>query len=112
MGLKIRNITINHVRKGIGMKIRNNLSADDEKVLKEIINDPSIVICPADKGRGIVIEDSNTYLKKMQEQIDEGDFKLENRKEKTLLDKFHKKLTNQLKSMDLVVQSEALNGRT
>jgi len=98
---KIRNITINHIRKGIGMKIRNNLSADDEKVLKEIISDPSIVICPADKGKAIVIEDRDTYLKKMQEQIDEGDYKLDNRKKKTLLDKLHKKLTSQLKSMNI-----------
>ena len=73
------------------MKIRNNLSADDEKVLKEIISDPSIVICPADKGKAIVTEDRDTYPKKMQEQIDEGDYKLDNRKEKTLLDKLHKK---------------------
>ena len=37
----------------------------------------------------------------MQEQIGDGDYKLENRKEKTLLDKLHKKLTNQLKSMNI-----------
>ena len=83
------------------MKIRNNLSAEDEKVPKEIISNPSIVICPADKGKAIVIEDRDTYLKKMQEQIDEGDYKLDNRKEKTLLGKLHKKLTNQLKSMNI-----------
>ena len=66
---KIRNITINHIRKGIGMKIRNNLSADDEKVLKEIISNPSIVICPADKGKAIVIEDRDTYLKKCKSKL-------------------------------------------
>ena len=85
----IRNITINHIRKGIGMKIKNNLSPEDEKILKEIIIDPDIIICPADKGKAIVIEDRDTYLRKMQEQIDDGDYKLENRKEKTLLDKLH-----------------------
>ena len=37
----------------------------------------------------------------MQQQIDEGDYKLEKRKEKTLLDKLHKKLINQLKSMSI-----------
>ena len=59
------------------------------------------IICPADKGRAIVIEDRQTYLTTMQQQIDEGDNKLENRKEKTLLDKLHKKLINQLKNMDI-----------
>ena len=37
----------------------------------------------------------------MQEQIDEGDYKLESQNEKTLLDKLHKKLINQLKSMNI-----------
>ena len=83
------------------MKIKDNLSADDEKILKEIISDPTIIICPADKGKAIVIEDKQTYLTKMQEQIDEGDYKLESRKEKTLLDKLHKKLINQLKNMNI-----------
>ena len=83
------------------MKIKDNLSSDDAKILKEIINDLTIIICPADKGKAIVIEDKQTYLTKMQEQIDEGDYKLESRKEKALLDKLHKKLINQLKSMNI-----------
>ena len=97
----IRNIVLNHIRKGVGMKIKDNLSAEDKKIIKEIISDPSIIICPADKGKAIVIEDRDVYLSKMQDQIDDGDYKLENRKEKTLLDKLHKKLINQLKSMKI-----------
>ena len=96
----IRNTVLNHIRKGVGMKIKDNLP-EDKKIIKEIISDVSIVICPADKGKAIVIEDRDTYLSKMQEQIDDGDYKLENRKEKTLLDKLHKKLINQLKSMKI-----------
>ena len=37
----------------------------------------------------------------MQQQIDEGDYVIEKRKEKTLLDKLHKKLITQLKLMDI-----------
>ena len=33
----IRNIAINHIRKGVGMKIKDNLSSNDAKILKEII---------------------------------------------------------------------------
>ena len=54
---RIRNIMISHVKKGVGMKIKENLSSDEKKILKDIISDPSIIICPADKGRAIVIED-------------------------------------------------------
>ena len=59
------------------------------------------MICPADKGSAIVIEDRDCYLLKMQQQLDEGGYEIDNRKEKTLLDKLHKKLTNQLRAMDI-----------
>ena len=81
------------------MKIKDNLLGNDVKILKEIISDPTITICPADKRRAIVIGDRQTDLTKMQQQIDEGDYKLKNQKEKTLLDKLHKKLINQLKNL-------------
>ena len=98
---KIRNMVLNHVRRGVGMKIKDNLSAEDKQIIKEVISDPSIIICPADKGKAIVIEDRDSYLRKMQQQIDEGDYVIEKRKEKTLLDKLHKKLITQLKIMDI-----------
>ena len=98
---KIRNLLIDHIRKGVGMKIKDNLSAKEKKKIKEIVSDSNIVICPADKGKAIVIEDRDTYLSKMQQQIDEGDYMLDNHKEKTLLDKLHKKLLNQLKDMGI-----------
>ena len=67
--------------------------------MKDITSDTSIVICPADKGKAIVIEDRDNYLSKMQDQHDEGDYELDGRKEKTHLDKFHKQLTTQFKIM-------------
>ena len=83
------------------MKIKDNLSADEKKIKKEIISDPDIIICPADKGKAIVLEDRESYLLKMQQQLDEGDYIIDNRKEKTLLDKLHKKILNQLRAMDI-----------
>ena len=98
---QIRNTTLNYIRRGVGMKIKSNLTSEEQKLLKEITSDPSIVICPADKGKAIVIEDRDIYLSKMQNQLDEGDYELNGRTEKTLLDKLHKKLTTQRKSMDI-----------
>ena len=37
----------------------------------------------------------------MQQQLDEGDYKIDTWKEKTLLDKLHKKLIKQLQAMDI-----------
>ena len=42
----------------------------------------------------------------MQDQIDEGDYELNERKEKTILDKLHKKLTTQLKIMDIDLEDK------
>jgi len=98
---QIRNSVLNQIRKGVGMKIKSNLNAEEHKLIKEITEDQTIIICPADKGKAIVIEDRETYLSKMQDQIDEGDYELNGRKEKTILDKLHKKLTTQLKIMDI-----------
>ena len=52
---QIRNTTLAHIKRGVGMKIKSNLSAEDQKLLKDITNDTSIIICPADKGKAIVI---------------------------------------------------------
>jgi len=41
------------------------------------------------------------YFKKMQQQSDKGDYIIDNRKEKTLLDKLHKKIISQLKAMGI-----------
>ena len=60
------------------MKIKENLSAEDTKILQDILSDTSLIICPADKGKAIIIEDRDTYLAKMQQQIDKGDYRLEN----------------------------------
>ena len=83
------------------MKIKSNLNAEEHKFIKDITEDHTSIICPADKGKAIVIEDRKTYLSKMQDQIDEGDYELNGRKEKTILDKLHKKFTTQLKIMDI-----------
>ena len=80
-----------HIKKGVGIKIKDNLSAAEQKLVKEIISDPPIVICPTDKGRAIVIEDRDWFLSNKQQQLDEGNYKINNMKEKTLLDKLHKK---------------------
>ena len=42
------------------MKIKDNLLAKVKKIIKEIVSDPNIVICPADKGKAIAIEDRDT----------------------------------------------------
>ena len=89
---KIRNIAIDHIRKGCRMKIKSNLTQREMKLLKEIKQDQSIVIVPAGKGRAVVIEDRENYLMKMQDQLNDGVYVLLSRSEKPLLKGLHNKL--------------------
>ena len=52
------------------MKIKPNLSKEEREILREIGEDGTIIICPADKGKALVIEDRETYIQKMYQQID------------------------------------------
>ena len=97
----IRNMVTGELRKGFDMKIKSNLSREEREILREIGEDETIIICPADKGKAIVIEDKENYIQKMYQQIDEGDYAKATQSEKTLLDSIHQKLVAQLKSMGL-----------
>ena len=65
------------------------------------MEDDSIIICPEDKGKAVVVEDRETYLTKTRDQIAERDYELAKGKEKTILTRLHRKLMNQLKSMGI-----------
>ena len=87
----IRNLVSGELRKGYDMKIKSNLSKEEREILKQIGDDETIIICPADKGKAIVIEDRETYIQKMYQQIDEGDYTKATKSEQTLLDNIHQK---------------------
>ena len=71
------------------------------KILQELKEDESIIICPADKGKAVVVEDREMYMAKTVDQIHEGSYELVNKGEKTILRKLHRKLMNQLLAMNI-----------
>ena len=83
------------------MTLKSNLSKAQRRVLQELKDDESIIICPADKGKAVVVEDRDSYLAKSKDQIHEGNYELSNKKEKSILRKLHRKLMNQLISMGI-----------
>ena len=54
------------------MIIKSNMSRRQREIIKELKEDDSIIICPADKGKAVVIEDRELYLIKNQDQISVG----------------------------------------
>ena len=98
---RIRNLVFEHLKRGYGMTIKSNLTASQRQVLRELKEDESIIICPADKGKAVVVEDRITYMAKTQDQICEGDYILTEKKEKTILRRLHRKLMDQLISMGI-----------
>ena len=71
------------------------------KVLRELKEDDSIIICPADKGKAVVIEDRDTYMAKSIDQIHEGNYELVKKGETTILRGLHKRLMDQLIAMGI-----------
>ena len=84
------------------MRIRSNLMPAQRKVLRELKDDDTIIICPADKGKAVVVEDRDVYMAKTQHQIHEGDYVLSNKSEKMILRKLlYRKLMDQLIAMGI-----------
>jgi hypothetical protein len=46
-----------------------NINPSEEKAMKDLLNDPTIIIRPEDKGSGIVIVDANSYAEKLIQEI-------------------------------------------
>ena len=70
------------MKRSYKMTIKSNLTPDQRRVLKELKEDNTIIICPADKGKAVVVEDKEVYMAKTQDQIHEGDYVLSNKSEK------------------------------
>jgi hypothetical protein len=102
----IQHTELDELKKSYRMKIHQNLSREEKRMLKELVNDDSIIICPADKGKAIAIEDIKSYMSKLQDQLDEGDYELVSKNEKTILRKLHRKLMDQLISMGITTSLE------
>jgi len=97
----VRNEVFIHLKRSYKMKIRSNLTPAQRKVLRELKDDDTIIICPAGKGKAVVVEDRDVYMAKTQDQIHEGDYVLCNKSEKTILRKLHRKLMDQLIAMGI-----------
>ena len=97
----IRNEVFGHLKRSYKLKIRSNLSPSQRKVLRELMDDDSIIICPADKGKAVVVEDKIAYLMKTKDQLADGEYELAKGKERTIISRLHRKLMNQLKCMGI-----------
>lgn len=52
----------------------SNLSWDEKQALRQLRNNRSIVIKPADKGSTVVIMDRQAYIKKAEQQLNQGEY--------------------------------------
>ena len=97
----VQNEVFLHLKRSYKMTIKSNLTPDQRRVLKELKEDDTIIICPADKGKAVVVEDREAYMAKTQDQIHEGDYVLSNKSEKTILRRLHRKLMDQMVAMKI-----------
>ena len=78
----LRNVVFDQLKRGYKMTLRSNLTQAQRKVLQELKQDDSIIICPAEKGKAVVVEDRDTYLAKTEDQIHEGQYERTNKQER------------------------------
>ncbi|KAL2099357.1 hypothetical protein ACEWY4_005837 [Coilia grayii] len=50
-------------------KIQNNMPTTERKALKELIDDPSVIVKPCDKGGGICVLDTEDYEREIHRQL-------------------------------------------
>ena len=50
------------------------MSKEEREILRKIGEDDTTTTCPVDKGKAVVKEDKETYIQKMSQQIEEGDY--------------------------------------
>ena len=65
------------------------------------MDDDSILICPADKGKAVVVEDKIAYLMKTKNQPAVGDYDLAKGRERIIILRLHQKLMKQLKAIGI-----------
>jgi hypothetical protein len=103
---KLRHIILKHLSSVSGRVQKRNLSINEEKVLRNLGKDKSIVICPADKGKAIVIEDRQNYIKKKYDQIKDGDYEPVERSESAIIGEMQSLIKDQLKNMGYLKRGE------
>ena len=79
--------------------VESHLSHEEHEALKKLKANDTILIVPADKGRAVVVLDKDTYLSKMNDQLNDDYVEVARGDEKKLLNNLHKKLVKQLNSM-------------
>ena len=96
-----RNKLINKIKKdilkNISRKHKSNLTDKERNALKTLMNDHSIIIRPADKGSGIVIMDTEDYIKKVNEDLSQNNTYQKQKKDPTTL--INNKVTKIVKDM-------------
>jgi len=73
---------------GVKDHVQPNLTKDEKMPITSLLNDHSIVIRPADNGSGVVVEDAESYIEKLeQENVTHTSYRvvMVNRKQNELL---------------------------
>jgi len=85
------------VMSGLKDTIESNVSAEESKAMKTLLDDNNIVIRPADKGSGIVVVDTADYVMNMEKEMnDKESYQISNGNGKEESIKIVKKVANKL----------------
>lgn len=72
MDLYIQNVK-DDIIQGLRKNSKMNITKEEENAMREILNDNTIVIRPADKGSGIVVMDADKYTDNLEQEVKDSD---------------------------------------
>jgi len=90
---------------GLKDRVQSNISDKESKALQSLLNDSSIIIRPADKGSGVVVVNTEDYIKNLEKEMNECDsYEKNNGKCKHEASRAVKKVANKLYRDGLIDQ--------
>jgi hypothetical protein len=82
---------------GIQKNISKNLTTSEQHAMRSLLSDNSIIIRPADKGSGVVVMDTDVYIKELEKEVSKDEtFKQTNGEKQSEAVKAVKKVANKL----------------
>ena len=98
---KIRSIVVSHIQKNCFKKIKQNTTQRQMKLLEDFQDIPDMVRISADKGTAIVCENTQEYIRKEDDLLNDMDVEISQKTEKQLIQRTHKRLIDAFNKMKM-----------
>ena len=94
---KIRNIMVNHLRKGFRLRLKSNFQRKEIKTMRQLRKCPVKMMV----GRAVAVESTKSYTNKEKEQIDDGSYQINKMNQELIIRNLKNKIKKALSRMGI-----------